>query len=139
MKLLRHSRPDRVLPVEITPMIDVVFLMIIFFMATAQFARMTRAEVDLPVEAGQQERAEEAGIVINITRDDRIIVNDRVMSVQDVLSFVQEEQATHSNDAAAFKLLLRADREATATLLNEVVTALQSAGVTSARVATEVP
>ncbi len=44
MKFGRTPHAERTLPVDLTPMIDVVFLLIIFFMVTAQFARITRAE-----------------------------------------------------------------------------------------------
>ncbi len=43
----RHT--ERGVAVDLTPMIDVVFLLIIFFMTTAQFARLTRADVELPL------------------------------------------------------------------------------------------
>ena len=49
----------RHLAVEITPMIDVVFLLIIFFMVTARFARDTRAELNLPQEKGEQRNRKE--------------------------------------------------------------------------------
>jgi biopolymer transport protein ExbD len=39
--------------VDITPMIDVVFLLIIFFMTTAQYALLTRTELNLPKEKGE--------------------------------------------------------------------------------------
>ena len=57
MKFVTARERSRSLHIEITPMIDVVFLLIIFFMTTAQFARMTRAELSLPVEPGDQEQA----------------------------------------------------------------------------------
>ena len=78
MKFGASRRRSHQLIVELTPMIDVVFLLIIFFLTTAQFAQMTRAEVDLPLEAGeQQDTPEEAGLVINIDRQGRIIVADQ--------------------------------------------------------------
>ena len=48
MKFARARQRRRSVAVDITPMIDVVFLLIIFFMTTAQFAQLTKAEVDLP-------------------------------------------------------------------------------------------
>ncbi|MCH8037092.1 MAG: biopolymer transporter ExbD, partial [Proteobacteria bacterium] len=40
-----------------TPMIDVVFQLMIFFMYTAQFAQVTRTAIDLPDEAGEEQVA----------------------------------------------------------------------------------
>lgn len=135
MRLVKRERSERVLPVEITPMIDVVFLMIIFFMTTAQFARLTRAELDLPVEPGEQQPSDEAGLVINITPDDRLIVNDRQVTLDELAGLV----AAELDEQDDVKLLLRADRNATAALLNDTVAMLREAGVAAANVATEVP
>ncbi len=138
MRLRNRAKTDRVLPVEITPMIDVVFLLIIFFMTTAQFARMTRAEVELPREPGEQQRAEEAGLVINIQRDGQIIVNEQAVTLAELVGLVDAERA-RTGGGSAMKLLLRADRQANAARLNEVVIHLQQLGIHTARVATEVP
>lgn len=127
-------------------MIDVVFLLIIFFMATAQFARLTRAEVDLPIEPGEQKQsAEEAGIVVNITKDGTIIVAEQVIHRDDFRAFLEHQMRQRAADAARtgdrseIKLLLRADRESDSSILNHVVTELQHLGVNAARIATEVP
>ena len=68
---------------EMTPMIDVVFLLIIFFMTTARFARETRADLELPPEVGeQQETGEEAGLIINIDANGTIIVGAEELTIE---------------------------------------------------------
>ena len=72
---MRFTAWSRELLVELTPMIDVVFLLIIFFMVTAEFARNVRAEVELPKLPGEQsQQTEEAGVVINIDAEGQIIL-----------------------------------------------------------------
>lgn len=141
MKFHRNRRNDRYLVLELTPMIDVVFLLIIFFMTTAQFARMTRADVDLPREMGEQlQTPEEEGIVINLTRSGRIIVSTETVTIDRLEELVFDEiQRSHGRDARATKVMIRADRGAGADRLNEVIRRLQGMGVGSARLATEIP
>ncbi len=131
----------RMIALEITPMIDVVFLLIIFFMTTAQFVAQTRAYLDLPLEAGEQEEeAAEAGLVINLTVDGDIIVASQTVTVDELSDLVNEETARQqSKGSEVTRLLIRADRRADSTQLNEVVSRLQTLGVGVARVATEVP
>jgi len=138
MRFKKQSNSERVLPLEIAPMIDVVFLLIIFFMTTAQFARITRAELDLPQEPGEQRPAEEAGVVINVMRDGTLIVNERTVSLPELIVMVEDEMA-RVGGPAGLKLILRADREAPAARMNEVITRLQQLGIYTARVATEIP
>jgi biopolymer transport protein ExbD len=141
VKFTSARRRDRGIAVDITPMIDVVFLLIIFFMTTAQFAQLTRAEVDLPQERGEQRaEAEQAGIVVNITRDGQLIVSGRTVGLSELRSIVRSEiEREPDRPAQQLKLLIRADRNAPAARLNRVVEILRPLGVGAARLATEVP
>lgn len=141
MRFGGNKSDRRMLFMELTPMIDVVFLLIIFFMTTAQFARMTRAEVDLPQERGEQdEAAQEAGLIINIDRDGSIIVNERTVAIDELEQMVREAaNAEPDQDPGQMRLMIRADRNADTAVLNEVLSRLQRAGVGLTRIATEVP
>ncbi|MCZ6834686.1 MAG: biopolymer transporter ExbD [Planctomycetota bacterium] len=132
---------EKVLIVDITPMIDVVFLLIIFFMVAAQFARTTRAEMDLPLEPGEQEQqAEEAGLVINVLADGSIIVNEQTLDLDQLEAMVRDEvQNVHGGDAKLVKLLIRSDRNNDTSRLNQILNRLETLGVGAARLATEVP
>ncbi len=122
-------------------MIDVVFLLIIFFMTTAQVAQLTRTEIDLPLERGDQRTTpDEAGLVINISASGEIIVASRVVGLAELEGIVRSEiRKDPQRPAEQLKLLLRADRTVAALYLNRVVRLLESLGVGAARLATEVP
>ena len=122
-------------------MIDVVFLLIIFFMTTAQVARLTHTEIDLPLERGdQQATPDEAGLVINITSSGEIVVASRIVGLAELEGIVLSEiRKDPTRPADQLKLLLRADRTVAAAYLNRVVRLLESLGVGAARLATEVP
>lgn len=141
MRFGRSRSTSRTIEVEITPMIDVVFLLIIFFMVAAQFARITRAELDLPQEKGEQEQAaEEAGLVINLLADGSIEVAERAVGIEELLQIIQDEiDRLPSGDPRNVKLLIRADKNNDTTTLNDLFNRLQSLGVGAARLATEVP
>lgn len=125
---------------DLTPMIDVVFLLIIFFLTTAQFSRMTRAEVELPIQPGEgEDLQDEPGIVINIMADGAIIVDDATLSLQQLESIIRREISQQDGRADQVRTLLRADRTLAAGRVNEVVRMLQGLGVRVGRFATEVP
>ena len=132
---------ERGATVDITAMIDVVFLLIIFFMTTAQVAQLTRTEIDLPLERGEQlATPDEAGLVINITGDGEIVVASRTIDLVGLEQIVRGELSKDPKELAhELKLILRADRNAAAAHLNRVVALLESLGVGTARLATEVP
>lgn len=140
MKFRSTRHANRQLMVEMAPMIDVVFLLIIFFMTTAQFAQITRADLELPEERGEQtETPDEAGIVINVSADGSIIVAERTVDMTELRSVIESELALRDNSESDIKILIRADRTAPAASLNRIVTMLRDLGIGSTRFATDPP
>ena len=131
---------SRALLVELTPMIDVVFLLIVFFMVTSEFARDVRADLELPkLEGEQRPESEEAGLIINIREDGAVVlsVSDEPM---DLIELGVRLRAAFSSDSTRdARVLVRADARASTSRLNEVVRLLHEIGVGSARMGTEVP
>jgi biopolymer transport protein ExbD len=81
---LRPRRRD--LPrVELTPLIDVVFLLLIFFMVSTTFDKQTRLQVELPeAESVVTEEDKPDQIEIVIDADGRFFVNERELVRHDV-------------------------------------------------------
>lgn len=75
-----RRRKDRSVNIDLTSLIDVVFLMLIFFMVSTTFDRDTRIKVDMP-EASEtkQEEQKQEPIKITIDAQGRFYVNDEVV------------------------------------------------------------
>jgi biopolymer transport protein ExbD len=105
----RRSDPPRV---DVTPLIDVVFLMLIFFMVSTTFDRQTQLKVDLP-SAATTEAAEEAPDKIDITIDAKgqFYVNDSelVKHDADTLSRALKKAADGRTD---LPIIVSGDRNA---------------------------
>lgn len=140
MRFSRAGARRNVLIFDLTAMVDVVFLLIIFFMTTAQFARTTRAEVDLAKEKGEQkEQAEEAGFIVNLLRDGTIMVNQKTFTLDELEADVQRQIREQGEGATRFKLTIRADRNVDSASLNALLRMFEQVGVGGAKLATEVP
>ncbi|WP_027852554.1 ExbD/TolR family protein [Marinobacterium litorale] len=70
-----HRRQREEVNVNLTPLIDVVFLLLIFFMVSTTFTRETHLEVDLPEAAAGEAVSDSQGIDILITADGHYRVN----------------------------------------------------------------
>jgi biopolymer transport protein ExbD len=138
MKFTSRNKQDRLLPVDMTPMIDIVFQLLIFFLTTAQLAQFSRAELDLPQEEGEQtEAVEEAGIIVNLLADGTIQIAGERLDDAAFAVMAEELVLDHSGEELArLRPLVRADRNAEAARLNRVLEILQSAGVPAVRIAT---
>lgn len=70
---------------DIAPLIDVIFLLLIFFMLTSSFIFQPGIRVDLP-KAITSEVIERKNLILTITRDNKIYVNERALSEEELLS-----------------------------------------------------
>lgn len=67
MNFSRRKRPP--LEITLTPMIDVVFLLLIFFMVTTTFNRQSEIKINLPEAQGDEAEAAEKMIILTIDAD----------------------------------------------------------------------
>ena len=117
-----------------TPMIDVTFLLLIFFLVTAQMAARSRSGVRLPVEPGESRlEASSAGLVVVVDADGTVRVGDRAVTPETLVGLAREA----ATKGATVTPVVRADRAAPAAALNAVTQALQQGGAPSFRLATE--
>ena len=108
MRLTPDRQPPRALPMDLTPLVDVVFLLIIFFLTTSSMIETTRAELQLPVEKGEDgTRDRPRGIVINITKNGSIIVDQQTLEFDQLASLLRIENDRGGDEA--LDILIRAD------------------------------
>ncbi len=73
---LRPQRRDQV-SLDMTPLIDVVFLLLIFFMVSTTFDKQTAVKVDLPEAQSIAEKTQEDRIMVVVDGRGHIYINDR--------------------------------------------------------------
>jgi biopolymer transport protein ExbD len=120
--------------VDLTPMVDVVLLLVVFFMLTTQFARTQQSPLELPPQPGEKVRqAARHSIVIDMARDGRLMVLGATVDLQSLAEDVQQQR---SIAGPGLEIIVRADRTASAAHLNALAEALASAGVRHWQLAT---
>ena len=141
MRLVRRSADRNDFGIVVTSMLDINFLLIMFFMMTAQFQRETSALLNLPQERGEDEvQPDEAGLVINVRANGEIIVSGHAVDLTELRRMVDVQvRNLAAGDARNLKLMVRADRDARSTDLNRVISMLHDQGVGTIRIATESP
>ncbi len=138
MRFAPRNSSSRAAVVDMTPLIDIVFQLLIFFLVTGQAAQQARTEMALPKEPGQEVKtAEQAGVVLNVLADGSIIVNEQAVSLDRIGELVAEAAAQNEGGVTKLRPLVRADRAARTDVLNGVLERLSQAGVVAVRVATE--
>ncbi len=134
--IFRPSRTREGAGFDMTPMIDVVLQLIIFFMYTAQFSQVTRTLIDLPAESGEAEaEVEPRGIIVDMRIDGSLLVERGDVTLEQFFAMVEAEIAERGS-ADAVELLVRAHRDAPMAHVNQLAQRLTLMGVRNWRLAT---
>ena len=86
---------DQQTTINLTPLIDIVFLLIIFFMVGTQFSELTKQEKNIPLEiptvsSGAALTAAPDSRVINVLKDGQIMLDEQSVSLDQLLSELVE-------------------------------------------------
>lgn len=118
--------------INLTPMLDVVFIMLIFFIVTASFIKESGIDVDRPA-APTGERQEDASILIAISSNDEIWIDRKEMDPRSVRTAIERLHAENPKGS----IVIQADQESTNEILVLVMEAAKQAGVANVAIATE--
>ncbi|HUT94304.1 MAG TPA: biopolymer transporter ExbD [Thermoguttaceae bacterium] len=135
MRLSKRRRAPLPL-MNMTPMIDVVFLLLIFFMTVSQVSQINRERLQLPKEKGDAEQ-QASVITLNVTEDGRVIVSGGEVSVARVLRIVVDQLERLGNDPSRLTVVLRADERSDSTTVNRIVSGLAELQLNRVRIAVE--
>lgn len=140
MKLRPSSLRSHTPPIDLTAMVDVVFLLIIFFLTTSSLIEVTRERLKLPEETGEENATTESpGLIVNVLEDGRYVVDRTVVSLSQLMGMIRQEVSKAGGDPSSIDLLIRADREAALSYVNEIADGLASLGVRRWRLGTQLP
>mgnify|MGYP003445018329 CR=1 FL=1 len=131
MKRRRHSLDDA--EINITPMLDIVFIMLIFFIVTTSFVKEKGLEVSRPSSAPPKEVKQDKGpIVVKIDSSSLISVKGRILEPRAVEANLEREKAEKPTSPLIVAAHPEADTEALVTVLD----AARAVGIESVSVAT---
>ncbi|GAB4184786.1 MAG: biopolymer transporter ExbD [Wenzhouxiangellaceae bacterium] len=119
----RRHRPEDEAEINITPMLDIVFIMLIFFIVTTSFVKERGLDLSRPSQANNPPKTEDKGpIVVKISALSQITINDRMVDEGAIRANLEREKATKPESP----LIIAADPDAD---VNSVVTVLDAAKV----------
>ena len=131
MRRRRHSEEmASEADIKITPLLEIVFIMLIIFVVTTSFIKEAGIEVNRPT-AQTAERKEHASILIAITPSGEIWIDRRVVDIRSVRAAIERLRAENPEGA----VVIQGDREAQIGLLVQVMDQVRKAGVNNVSIA----
>jgi biopolymer transport protein ExbD len=129
----RKHRANDEAEINITPMLDIVFIMLIFFIVTTSFVKEKGLEVSRPSNAPPKEVKKNKGpIVVKIDANGNISMQGRIMERKAVEANLEREKAEKPDSP----LIIAAHPDAETDALVTILDAAEAVGVGSVSVAT---
>ncbi len=123
----RHAANDDA-EINITPMLDIVFIMLIFFIVTTSFTKETGAEIIKP-EADQAIRLQKGTILVGIRSNDEVWMNKRRIEVREVRAMVERAKAENPEGS----VVIVADKGSRIGVVTQVMDQVKLAGIAGHR------
>jgi len=119
----KRHRPEDEAEINITPMLDIVFIMLIFFIVTTSFVREQGLDISRPQQSDRQTVEEDRGqILVEIDQLSQIKVNRRAVGDRAIRANLERERAAQPRAP----LIIASHRDAD---INSLVTVLDAANV----------
>ncbi len=128
MRLARMHRHTTI-GFNMTPMIDIVFLLIIFFITASQITPLVNFPVQLPVVASRAEAPRLIPATVNIDRDGAYIVARQRWELDQVVRWLEKLVQENNSPQTQLQILIRADRNARSEQVNRLLPKLTELGI----------
>jgi biopolymer transport protein ExbD len=128
----RHIETDNDLGIDMTPMLDIVFIMLIFFIVTTSFIRESGIDVNRP-KASTASEQKNASLLVAIRPNGEIWIDKRPVDVRAVRANIEKLRAENPQGS----VVIQADRDARTGLLIKVMDQIRLAGVENVSIATQ--
>jgi biopolymer transport protein ExbD len=129
----RRIQSEEESEVNLTPMLDVVFIMLIFFIVTASFVKEAGIDINRP-NAATAERKERGNILVALTESGQIWIDRRQVDVRAVRANIERLHAENPQG----EVVIQADKNSKNGLLVQVMDAARLAGVPNVSIAAEI-
>ena len=115
---------------DLTPMMDIVFIMLIFFIVTTSFVKETGVDINRP-NAETAERDEKGNILVALTATNEIWIDKRRVDLKAVRANIERLKIEYPEGS----VIIQADKESRSGLLVETMDQIRLAGVQNISIA----
>jgi len=125
-----YRQPETPQTIDLTPMLDVVFILLIFFIVTATFIRESGVEVERAAAVTAQQRS--PAILVAVDADNQLWIDGRQVGADNLRLHILRLR----NENPHGGLVIQADRQSEMALLARVADVARAAGIDNVSVST---
>ncbi len=128
----KRIREEEEAAIDMTPMLDIVFIMLIFFIVSTSFLKEAGIEVSKP-KAQQSQKTDKANIFIAIRENGEIWMDKRVVDIERVSANIERMLAETPTEV----VVIQADKEAKHGIVVKVMDQIKASGIDRISIAAE--
>jgi len=136
VKFRRSRKPDS--GIDLTPLIDVVFLLLIFFMVTTTFTQETRLLISLPEAGGETVDAEPESLELTIDKEGNYALNGQSLINRDIKTIMAALKDASAGNRD-LPVVITADAESSHQAVVSAMDAAGKLGFNQLQIATQQP
>ncbi len=129
---INRSNSEQTADIDMTPMLDIVFIMLIFFIVTTSFVKESGIDVNRPT-AQTATRKEKGNIIVAIKPNGDVWIDKRLVDIRAVRANVSRLHA----EQPLGSVVIAADKDTKVKVLTQVMDQIRLAGIMNASIATE--
>lgn len=123
--ITRKAAEEEPSNIDLTPMLDVVFIMLIFFIVTATFIHEVSINLERPSQSPPLQSSEQKNIVVMLQADNQIVLDDRYIDHRALRAYIERHRA--ANPEAS--LIISANNSAKTHAVAKISDAARQAGI----------
>lgn len=130
---LRQKKKNKAI-INITSLIDVLFILLIFFMVSSSFRNKSEIELDLPTAGDSATDEAEKGFEIFVNNKGEVVWNEKILTIEELTTSLKEISAETPDKVVN----LNADKDVSHGRIVEIMETIQKSGLTKLSVVTQI-
>ncbi|MFZ9887684.1 MAG: ExbD/TolR family protein [Myxococcota bacterium] len=121
--------------INVTSLVDIIFILLIFFLLTTSFSQSAGLEVELPEASAAEVRASPGDLTVVLTKEGDRLVSGKTVDLEELRRLLRE----HKKDQPRGSVIVQADEEVPHGNVVEVIDAARAEGMPRLGIATRAP
>ena len=135
MKLSKKKKSNAI-QMDLTPMIDIVFLLIIFFITVTQITKVNQEKLPLPSVVYSEDQTP-TRVIINVKQNGQIVIDGLQKSMDQAMYYLGRKIEAKKNDPTKVRVTLRVDYRCTNRVPKALVREIKSLGILAIQIGVE--
>ena len=118
-------KKNKPLEINVAPLIDIVFLLLIFFMLASEFVDYKTIDLVSPIESQENIELKNLPIIIKLSSSGAMIINDKKIEINNLSNFIENTRKENFSE----KVIINTDKNTKLNILVKVIDIIREIGI----------